>query len=337
MSSAPVAALIVLLTLAVVLLVSGVAKARDSRATRDAFQALRVPGPARADVAAAALPWVEIALAVLLLATPTGWLVPVTLAVLMLMLAYTGLVARALGFDEPVSCSCFGSLGRHEIDRTTLGRNLLLAALAGAGVWFALDGGSAPAVLGDLDAAGWWALAAAAAAAAAAVLVVGVPSPPSSAAGSDLLDYERQPIPYGVLTLPDGRSATLAELATTQARLLVVLKNGCGPCDRIALRLDEWVAQLDPVVGVLALYSYKPPGDADLFHSPDLMVLEPELNVSRLLSRGTPSAVLLGADGYLAGGPVAGEDNVAGFVEDVLAELSASRVADGAGMPSGPE
>ena len=276
-------------------------------------------------------------LAALLLATPTGWLVPVTVAVLMLMLAYTALVARALGFDEPVSCSCFGSLGRHEIDRTTLGRNLLLATLAGAGVWFALDGGSAPAAVGDLDAAGWSAHAAAAAAAATAILVVGVSSPPEFAAGSDLIDYERQPIPYGVLTLPDGRSTTLAEVATTQARLLVVLNSTCSPCLRIAERLDDWAAQLDPVVGVLALYPHAPPADTRLLHAPDLVVLEPELNVSRLLSRGTPSAVLLGADGYLAGGPVAGEDNVAEFIEDVLAELSASRVADGAVTPSRPE
>ncbi len=68
MSSAPVAALIVVLTLAAVLLTSGVAKVRDPQATRDAFLALRV---AVVGAAAPALPWVEIALAVLLLAAPS--------------------------------------------------------------------------------------------------------------------------------------------------------------------------------------------------------------------------------------------------------------------------
>ncbi len=329
MSSAPVAALVVLLTLVVVLLVSGLAKVRDPRATRDAFQALRVPALVPADVAAPALPWVEIALAVLLLVTPAGWLVPVTVVVLLLMLAYTGLVARAIGFDEPVSCSCFGNLGHHDVDLATLCRNVLLAALAGVGVWFAIDRGSAAAAFGALDAAGWWALVAAAAAAAVSVLVVGGASTsPSSSVGSDLLDYERQPIPYGVLNLSDGRTATLAELATAQARLLVVLKPGCGPCVRIAQRLDDWAAQLDPVVGVLALYLYAVPPDADLGHAPDLVALEPESNVSRLLAVGVPCAVLLGADGYLAGGPVTGEDNVAAFVEEVVVELSSSRVPD---------
>lgn len=326
MSSAPVAALVVLLTLAAVLLVSGVAKARDTRATRDAFDALRVPGVIPADLSARALPWGEIALAVLLLLAPAGWLVPVTVALVMLMLAYAGLVARALGFDEPVSCSCFGSLGSHDIDRTTLARNILLTALAVAAVLFALDGGSAPAALGELDAGGWWALVAAGAAAAVAVLVLGgSPSgTTSSSVDAELLDYDRQPIPYGVLTLADGRSMTLAELATTQARLVVVLNPGCGPCDRIAMRLDDWASRLDPAVGVLATYPYAIDPDGSLPHSRDLVVVEPDLNVRRLLAAGTPSAVLLGADGFLAGGPVTGEDSVVAFVDDVLSEIMAS-------------
>lgn len=326
MSSAPVAALVVLLTLSAVLLVSGVAKVRDARATRDAFDALRVPGLVPADVAAPTLPWLEIALAVLLLVTPSGWLAPVTLALVLLMLAYTWLVARALGFDEPVSCSCFGSLGRHDIDRTTLGRNMLLTALAAVAAWFALDGGSTPAAFGGLDAGGWWALVASTAAAAVAVLVVGGAYSSVSPTIDDthLLDYERQPVPYGVLTLADGRSVTLTELATTQARLLVVLNPNCGPCDRIAARLDAWTERLDPAVGVLAIYPHAPPADKVLAHSRELVVLEPDLNVRRLFSVGTPSAVLLGADGYLAGGPVYGEDDVAGFVEDVLLEIAGS-------------
>lgn len=323
MSSAPVAALVVLLSLSAVLLMSGVAKVRDKRATRDAFDALRVLALVPADVAAPVLPWLEIALAVLLLVTPSGWLVPVTLAVALLVLAYTWLVARALGFDEAVSCSCFGSLGRHDIDRTTLGRNVLLTVLSVAAAWFAIAGGSAPAAFAQLGADGWWTLVATAAAAAVAVLVVGGAGSTDRPriADADLLDYERQPIPYGVLTLADGRSATLTELATTQARLLVVLNPNCGPCDRIAARLDAWVPRLEPAVGVLAVYPHAPDAEAHLGHARELVVLEPELNVRRLLSVGTPSAVLLGADGFLAGGPVAGQDDVAEFVEDVLSQL----------------
>lgn len=331
MSSTPVAALIIVLTLSAVLLVSGVAKMRDPRATRDAFVALRVPGVVPVDIAAPALPWFEIALAVLLLVMPSGWVTPVALALLLLMLAYTGLVARALTFDDPVSCSCFGSLGRHDVDRLTLARNVLLTLLAAAVVWFAFDGGSTPAAFAAIEAEGWSALLAAGAAAAVAVLVLGGSAATTAKdthgavdEDGEPLDYDRHPIPYGVVTLSDGRSATLTELATTQARLLVILNVSCGPCLRIGEQLDAWAEQLDPAVGVLAVYATDEP---TVNHADELTAVEPERNLRRVFAVGAPSAVLLGADGQMAGGPVSGEDDVAQFVEDVLAAVAASTAA----------
>lgn len=321
MDHAPLAALIVALALAAVLLTSGIAKLRDRVATRDAFDALRVPRVVPADTAATALPWLEIALGALLLASPTPWLVPVAVAVLLLVLAYTAVVARALGFDEPVTCSCFGSLGRHDVDRTTLARNVLLTVLAAALVAWALGGGSTPGAVADLDAAGWWALLAAAAAAVVAVLVAGAPST-TARPPEELLDYERQRIPYGVLATADGRTATLAELAMTQARLLVVLSPGCAPCVRTAARLDTWAAQLAPAVGVLAVYPDVSSAAAAPQHAAELSVAEPDLNVRRLFSVGTPAAILLGADGLLAGGPVVGESAITELVDDVLDALA---------------
>ena len=329
MSSAPVAFLVVLLTLAAVLLVSGAAKLRDPQATRDAFDALRVPAVVPADASARVLPWAEIALGALLLVAPGGWLVPVAVALLLLMLTYAALIARALRFDEPVTCSCFGSLGRHDVDRTTLVRNGLLVLLAAVATAAAVSGASAPAAIGDLDASGWWALLAAAAAVTVAVLVAGVPPTGGRPhADVELLDYERRPIPYGVLSLTDGRTATLAELAATQARLLVVLNPGCGPCVRTAAKLDDWAARLTPAVGVLGVYPTAQSAAEAPEHAPELSVVEPDLNVRRVLGVGTPAAVLLGVDGMLAGGPVAGETAVADFVEDVLAELAGEPTAN---------
>lgn len=318
MSSAPVASLVVVLTLTAVLLVSGIAKLRDPQATRDAFTALRVPRIVPADAGAGTLPWVEVALGVLLLLAPAGWLVPVAAAVLVLMLAYTALIARALGFEEPVTCSCFGSIGGHDVDRTTLGRNLLLSLLAVAALWAAVDGGSAPSAFGALDGPGWYALAAAAAAATVAALVLGAPGTTDAPPDPEPLDYERQAIPFGALTLPDGRATTLAELSRSQARLLLVLNPGCGPCVRTAEQADTWAARLAPAVGVVAIYPDEQSARAATEHSPDLAAWEPELNVRRVFSVGTPAAVLLGADGFLAGGPVAGEKDVAAFVDEVL-------------------
>ena len=42
-----------------------------------------------------------------------------------------------------------------------------------------------------------------------------------------------------------------------------------------------------------------------------------------------PAAILLGADGYVAGGPVAGEDEVEEFVSAVIEELSVHQDASG--------
>lgn len=328
MSSAPVAALVVVLTLSAVLLLSGVAKLRDARATRDAFIALRVPSVVPAGPSAAALPWVEIALAVLLLASPAALAWVPAAAVLLLMLAYTALIARALGFDEPVTCSCFGTLGRHDVDRLTLARNILLTVLAGLVVWFAVDGGSTPSALGSLDAGGWWALAATVAAVAVALLALapgqaartGTPDP-----DAELLDYERQPIPYGVLTHLNGNSSTLAEAASTQARLVFFLNTHCGSCLRIGEKLDGWADRLDPAVGIIAVYATESAAAEQVTHRADLATWEPELNVQRVLGlAGTPAAVLLGADGLLAGGPVRGEDEIVELVEAVLAEVEAA-------------
>ena len=223
-----------------------------------------------------------------------------------------------------MTCSCFGSIGRHDVDRTTLARNVLLTALAAVVLWFAADGGSVPSAVGALGGGDWAALAATLAAAAVAVLVLGgrATDASSAPADEDLLDYERQAIPYGALTLHDGTSTTLAELAAAQARLLVVLNPGCGPCVRTAEKLDDWAARLAPAVGVVAIYPDEASARAAGEHAPDLSAWEPELNVRRVFSVGTPAAVLLGADGYLAGGPVAGEDDVAEFVEDVFSALT---------------
>lgn len=327
MSWGPLAPLVLVLTLSLVLATSGLAKLRDHRATRDAFTALRVPSFVPAGPAAAALPWVEVALAVLLVVAPAGWLVPVAAVTTALLAAYTALVARALASGVPVACACFGSLGRHEVDRTTVARNVLLTLAAGAVLGWAATGGAAAGAAADLDASGWWALLAAAVAAAIAALVAGRPGgdPEADAPGDADLDYERRPVPYAVVARPGDRPTSLWELTSAQARLVVVLQPRCEPCVRTAARLDEWAARLDPAVGVLAVYPDEVSAAAQTEHDPALTVVEPELNVQRTFSVGTPAAVLLGADGHLAGGPVAGEGSVARFVDEVLDALAGPR------------
>ena len=103
-----------------------------------------------------------------------------------------------------------------------------------------------------------------------------------------------------------GGVKTLRALAAGQAQLLVLLNRNCAPCDRTAAQIGQWSAALEPVVAVVAIY----PED------------EPDLNVRHVFGiSGAPAAVLLGADGLLAGGPVAGERRVAELVEDIQVQL----------------
>jgi hypothetical protein len=197
---------------------------------------------------------------------------------------------------------------------------LAVAALVGS-----LRGEWLPGAVADLgrDGAAWMVVALVATALA---WLVGHSDPEPPTATSELLDYERLPIPYGVLQGYDGPGQTLRELALTRARLLIFLSPGCGACERTAVRIDEWAAALGEPVGVHAVYTAPlealpaPPHDRGLsFH-------EPEQNVTRAFGMlTTPSAVLLGADGLLAGGPVTGESAVAEMVEDLRAELFGER------------
>jgi ABC-type transport system involved in cytochrome bd biosynthesis fused ATPase/permease subunit len=107
----PSALLLPVLTCAVVLLVSGVAKLRDPDAVDTAFVDLDVPAVLRHPLLRRALPWVEIALGVWLVLATGSALVVVAALTLGLFLAYLWLVVRAVRMPEAVDCGCFGALG----------------------------------------------------------------------------------------------------------------------------------------------------------------------------------------------------------------------------------
>ncbi len=307
-----------LLTVAVVLAISGATKVSAPQTTEDAFLALRIPLVPPA-LGAALLPWAEIALAVGLVALRGLPLVIVAGVALALCLAYTGIIARALGFAEPVTCACFGTFGAAKVSRTTLWRNIVLSLVAALALAGAVAGEH---VWGLVTTGPLWILVAALTAVLFALIAAGSESGATSHttadSGAEELDYERVPIPYGVLQTQDGVSITLREMAAAQARLLIFLSSGCGSCNRTEARVDEWAKQLHPMVSVVPVYAYAPKQTA----FGKTWFLQPENNVSTVLdSRGTPSAVLLGADGMLAGGPVAGEDSVRRFVDEVIEQL----------------
>ncbi|WP_114853279.1 MauE/DoxX family redox-associated membrane protein [Brachybacterium sp. YJGR34] len=339
--------------LSLTLLVSGLAKLGARRGTVDAMTSLRLPGRGLHRAVANALPVLEIVLALVLWVPVVPLQVAVSALIAALMIVYLVIIARALTFEEPVECSCFGSLASPTVSRRTLARNLVLAllalltvpaasagllartleltplALVGLGIALGLTivltvltlGGASTATPNPADGEG----------------VPGLPSEADSAEDEELLDYERDPIPGAVLQRPGGRLITLNQLTAQQAALLIFVTEGCGPCERVLDEIPGWLETLSPSLQVIPVFS-RPldqlrertiarVGDSALH---DLQFVAR----SALGGRGAPSAVLLGADGLLAGGPVTGGDAVIGFVEEIQEQLRIAR-AEGE-LPEAP-
>jgi uncharacterized membrane protein YphA (DoxX/SURF4 family) len=111
------------LGLAAVFLVSGVLKAIDPDATYVAVRAYDVLPKLGVALVAEVLPWLEIAIGLLLLAGITTRAVAIASAVLLLgfMAGVTQAWARGLSID----CGCFGGGGAVDPGQTTYGRELL--------------------------------------------------------------------------------------------------------------------------------------------------------------------------------------------------------------------
>lgn len=329
--------------LSMILLVSGIAKLGERRGTQDAMTSLRLPARGTHHLVAAVLPAAEIVLALLL------WvpLVPlqVVLAVLatLLMVAYLVIIARALTFEEKVECSCFGSLASPTVSKATLARNMLLTFLALVTISAAARGQIADALVRAPLSLLTLVVVLVVAMALVVLMLGGVEraAEPGSEAEptaadaeldgeDDLLDYERVAIPAAVLQRPDGDLVTLRQLTSQRAALLVFATEGCGPCERVLDRMPTWIEKLDPFMQVLAVLRtpqerLTPRTQARVAEH---ALYDPQFTAREQLgSRGAPAAVLLGADGQLAGGPVTGGEQVIELVEEILDQVTAAQEA----------
>lgn len=353
--------------LSLTLLISGLAKLGARQGTEDAMTSLRIPLRPFHKSVASVLPVVEIVLALVLWVPSVPLQVMVALLVAALMLTYLVIIARALTWDETVECSCFGTLASPTVSRITLGRNVLLSVLglltvlaAASGVMTAvlerqplslvslgvalllavvltvlsLGGTTSEADEGS-PATGARQPADGRAPATGAGAGAGAGTPAYDEAEIDdegeLLDYERDAVPAGVLQRPDGSLVTLRVLSAQQAALLVFVSEGCGPCERVLDEVPGWVTTLSPFMQVKTVFSrpLEKLRERTLTRVGDHALHDPVFSAREALgSRGAPSAVLLGADGLLAGGPVTGGSDVIAFVQEIQEQLQGAQ-ADG--------
>lgn len=116
--------------LAAVFVVAAAAKVRTPRATATTFRRLGVPA---ANVTSRAVPVVELVVATVLLAAPRGG----AIAALVLVAAFTVVLARAVARGVDVSCGCFGAASSAPVTSVTLLRNALLVVAATCAALFA--------------------------------------------------------------------------------------------------------------------------------------------------------------------------------------------------------
>lgn len=331
-------ALPILLT--VTLLVSGLSKLGARQGTEDAMSSLRLPLRSFHRSVANVLPVAEIVLALALWIPSVPLQVLTSTLVALLMIAYLVIIARALAFDEQVECSCFGTLASPTVSRTTLGRNVVLCLLAVVTLVAASSGAmTAALVLAPLTLVGLAAVLLLAIVLTA--LTLGGAAPAHAAAGpeaegadsdgseeEELLDYERTAIPAGVLQQPDNRLITLNQLTAQNAALLIFVTEGCGPCERVLDHAERWMETLSPFMQVRFVFSR--PLD-QLRERTTQRVGDNALHDLQFTARtalgakSAPSAVLLGADGLLAGGPVGGGSDVIDFVDEIQDQLTAAQ------------
>lgn len=337
----PAVALSSTLILIGVLTVSGIAKLR---APDDAagWEALGIPAALRKDWLIRLHPIAELALAAALLLLGGVLGTAAAVVAVLLFAAYLVMVWRARRQTPDASCACFGE--RRPITGRTLLRNGWLTLLA---VVSALTIGALPLFGGAavLAVAFWpWTLALAAVAVtfvlvqeqaspeatapAAAPLSAGVPTVGGSDDGGedDLEDYIRTRTPAVPLQLGDGTTTDLRALTRRAPMLVLAVSETCGSCTPVIESIDAY-RELLPEVSVHFLLQSTPENSTLAAAEEPQSLHDPQRYLGMSLSDrwSTPTAVLFGMDGMLAGGPVAGSADIADFVDDIYESLHGER------------
>ena len=309
--------------LVVTLTASGIAKAKDPSSTVEGILNLGLDSVAPLKLTPAVLPWAELVLAVGLLFAP-GPLFPVfAIASCALMVFYLVVIARALATGRTEGCNCFGKKSAAPVSRYTLIRNIALTIAGILTVVASFVGGKAVVYeLVGLNGSGWlWAVGAALIALTLWAIQRGEslaePAPdipevvlPSAADESE--DYVRVP--------------TLRDMSRVQARVLFFASPTCGSCTPILKTIPRW-QKLLPQLGLHPVFSSEEKiRQAHKLEKLDEGVealVDPKHAAMHNFGRGTPMAVILGSDGMLAGGPVAGTSDVKQLMDDLLVEFGA--------------
>jgi thiol-disulfide isomerase/thioredoxin len=357
-----VAALVGRVVLAMVFALAAVTKLADRAGTRRAV--IEFGTPIRvAGAVAVLLPLVELSVAGLLLPAPTARAGAV--AAIALLAAFTAAIATSLARGRTPECHCFGQLHSAPAGWRTIGRNAgLLAigviALAGS---LAEPRASATGWIGELQPAELAAVAAGAAV--VAVLAGGALAllalmrsygrvlvrldrleAALSEAGVDVGALEAAPrvglepgtpAPWFLGTTPSGSGLSRDDLLAARLPVLLLFTSPhCAPCAELLPDAAAW--QDDHAAELTVAFASQGSPDAvaaeaaefELLH---VVVDEQGAVAASFEAPGTPSAVLIAADGRIASWLASGRDEIEALVADAVH----ARSDDDEGLPIGAE
>jgi thiol-disulfide isomerase/thioredoxin/uncharacterized membrane protein YphA (DoxX/SURF4 family) len=341
--------LVLRLILALVFLLAGFAKLADRDGSREAAEAFGVPNSLSGPTSIL-LPITELVAAALLVPSATARAGAVLAAIL--LLAFCAGITRSIVRGEAPDCHCFGQLHSSPAGPKTLVRNLILT-VAAALVAVGGPGTSATAWIGELS------NTAAVALIAAVLLVAVLAACAAFALsllrqhGRLLLrvDALEQALEdHGVAVaapsaanaieptagLPAGASAPEFQLLDVRHRkisletlnegdaplVLLFTDPGCGPCSALMPRVAKWQREHSDALRI-ALIS-RGERDANVAHARehglnDVLIQRDREVSERYLVNGTPSAVLVAADGTIGSLLHEGADAITMLVDGLIA------------------
>ncbi|WP_378735709.1 MauE/DoxX family redox-associated membrane protein [Nocardia brasiliensis] len=258
------------------------------------------------------LPLLEAVVGVAVLAPWTA--LPGALLAMLLLVVFTAAVVRLLRRGERPACSCFGAMSATPIGTWTVVRNGILLVLAASVAWGAVAYPQVPGVLPTDDAV--WSVVAAVLVA-LLVWVRGevralrrrVDEQALSTLGAEGLPVGAVAPEFELFDAAGGSTSLASLLAQGRQVLLVFVHPGCELCAALARELPRWQERTAQVLRIVVVGNGDAAEHAEWGREQrlgDIPVLVQQGNEAalRYRVRGTPSAVLIDAEGRIAA-PVA--------------------------------
>lgn len=324
MSQAPMMAA---LGLAAVFAVAGTAKFADLEGSRRAVKAFGVPQPLAGSLGAL-LPAAELTTAALLVAGLLGgggMLVAGALSAFGLLAIFCAAIALNLLRGHAPNCHCFGQLHSAPAGRRTLARN---GALLSAATFVASGGEPVATIATGIAVIAILTIVTLGLRGRTAAAHAGPTGAARPAEGSRAPPFE--------LTAPTGPRLSLAALLRRGRPVVLIFSDAeCGPCTALAPTIAEWqrLRADDLTIAVIERADY-PTSIAFDVHGRRNVLLDHGGDVAgRYGVEGTPSAVVVAADGTFADGMAAGGP----AIEALLGRAVPEGEPNGAGVQGAPE